>query len=146
MTDPDMRAAALERFDEATRLLDETRNRLEALATAEQHQQDVSRSIDEARVQIADTASKLGEAVEAALAGLSAMREVSTIAETALASADPSQLVSQLGETRAMIEIAMTDRIQAAEAERDETRAAHQGLLDKLAALPEKIRRKHNLP
>ena len=146
MTDPDMRAAALERFDEATRLLDETRNRLEALATAEQHQQDVSRSIDEARVQIADTASKLGEAVEAALAGLSAMREVSTIAETALASADPSQLVSQLGETRAMIETAMTDRIQAAEAERDETRAAHQGLLDKLAALPEKIRRKHNLP
>ena len=146
MTDPDMRAAALERFDEATRLLDETRNRLEALATAERHQQDVSRSIDEARVQIADTASKLGEAVEAALAGLSAMREVSTIAETALASADPSQLVSQLGETRAMIETAMTDRIQAAEAERDETRAAHQGLLDKLAALPEKIRRKHNLP
>ena len=146
MTDPDMRAAALERFDEATRLLDETRNRLEALATAEQHQQDVSRSIDEARVQIADTASKLGEAVEAALAGLSAMREVSTIAETALASADPSQLVTQLGETRAMIETAMTDRIQAAEAERDETRAAHQGLLDKLAALPEKIRRKHNLP
>ena len=146
MTDPDMRAAALERFDEATRLLNETRNKLEALAAAEQHQQDVSRSIDEARVQIADTASKLGEAVEAALAGLSAMREVSTIAETALASADPSQLVSQLGETRAMIETAMTDRIQAAEAERDETRAAHQGLLDKLAALPEKIRRKHNLP
>lgn len=146
MTDPDMRAAALERFDEATRLLDETRNRLEALTTAEQHQQDVSRSIDEARVQIADTASKLGEAVEAALAGLSAMREVSTIAETALASADPSQLVSLLGETRAMIETAMTDRIQAAEAERDETRAAHQSLLDKLAALPEKIRRKHNLP
>ena len=97
-------------------------------------------------MQIADTASKLGEAVEAALAGLSAMREVSTIAETALASADPSQLVSLLGETRAMIETAMTDRIQAAEAERDETRAAHQGLLDKLAALPEKIRRKHNLP
>ena len=146
MTDPDMRAAALERFDEATRLLDETRNRLEALAAAEQHQQDVSRSIDEARAQIADTASKLGEAVEAALAGLSAMREASTIAETALASADPSQLVSQLRETRAMIETAMTDRIQAAEAERDETRAAHQGLLDKLAALPEKIRRKHNLP
>ena len=146
MTDPDMSAAALERFDEATRLLDETRNRLEALAAAEQHQQDVSRSIDEARAQIADTASKLGEAVEAALVGLSAMREVSTIAETALASADPSQLVSQLGETRAMIETAMTDRIQAAEAERDETRAAHQGLLDKLAALPEKIRRKHNLP
>ena len=146
MTDPDTRAAALERFDEATRLLDETRNKLEALATAEQHQQDVSRSIDEARAQIADTASKLGEAVEAALAGLSAMREASTIAETALASADPSQLVSQLRETRAMIETAMTDRIQAAEAERDETRAAHQGLLDKLAALPEKIRRKHNLP
>ena len=146
MTDPDTRAAALERFDEATRLLDETRNKLEALAAAEQHQQDVSRSIDEARAQIADTASKLGEAVEAALAGLSAMREASAIATTALASADPSQLVSQLGETRAMIETAMTDRIQAAEAERDETRAAHQGLLDKLAALPEKIRRKHNLP
>ena len=146
MTDPDMRAAALERFDEATRLLDETRNRLEALAAAEEHQQDISRSIDEARAQIADTASKLGEAVEAALAGLSAMREASAIATTALSSADPSQLVSQLGETRAMIETAMTDRIQAAEAERDETRAAHQGLLDKLAALPEKIRRKHNLP
>ena len=146
MTDPDTRAAALERFDEATRLLDETRNKLEALAAAEQHQQDVSRSIDEARAQIADTASKLGEAVEAALAGLSAMREASAIATTALASADPSQLVSQLGETRALIETAMTDRIQAAEAERDETRAAHQGLLDKLAALPEKIRRKHNLP
>ena len=146
MTDPDTRSAALERFDEATRLLDETRNKLEALAAAEQHQQDVSRSIDEARAQIADTASKLGEAVEAALAGLSAMREASAIAETALASADPSQLMSQLGDTRAMIETAMTDRIQAAEAERDETRVAHQGLLDKLAALPEKIRRKHNLP
>ena len=146
MTDPDMRAAALERFDEATRLLDETRTRLEALAAAEQHQQDVSRSIDEARAQIVDTASKLSEAVETALAGLSAMREVSAIAKTALASADPSQLVSQLGETRALIETAMTDRIQAAEAVRDETRSAHQGLLDKLAALPEKIRRKYNLP
>ena len=146
MTDLDTRSASLDRFDEATRLLDETRNRLEALAAAEQHQQDVSRSIDEARAQITDSASKLSAVAETALAGLSAMREASAVAMTALASADPAQLVSQFEETRTMIETAMTDRIRAAETERDEARAVHQDLLGKLAALPEKIRRKHNLP
>ena len=140
----DTRSETLERFDEAARLLTAARDRLDA-ATAEQHQQAASRSIDEARAHIADTATRLDAATAAVLEALPAFREALSTAETFLDATDVPRLASELAEIRRMVETAASDQSRAVEAERDEARNAHQALLDKVTALPERVRRKHSL-
>ena len=171
---PDARAATLERFEEAARLLTETRARIEALGAAEQQQQTAVRAIEETRTQIADTASKLGEATAAALEALPALRDAVKAAETFLATIDVTRLAADLAEIRQTLATAASDHQKAAETaraenndahqtlldkiaalhsdqlravenERNEARSAHQALLVKVAALPERTRRKHGL-
>ena len=54
-------------------------------------------------------------------------------------------LTDEMAEIRRTSETDAEDRVRAAEAERDEASTAHQALLDKIAALPDRVRRKHNL-
>ena len=129
------------RLSEAADTIRELQQRLAALAAAEEKDRVTAATLHEAAAQMQAYVAQMHAVTEVALTALPDLQSALEQAETFLAATDLSQIVTDLAETREMIQTALNDRIRSTEQEHEATQRELEHIRNRAAKLPARHRR-----